>query len=220
MESIYSWGGGGIPFQDYDKELAKKLSTIIAQDHKDLIIGISRGHFHTPSPNANSISKAYDYSWVIENYEIITKYLKPAKEYGNGGISQVYAGSVNYDCTQHYSLFKQLFANKKLLLVCGDKVFANVKYDIFEDSDVKYIYGPTKHAYSDIERLRQELNSKAKDETLLFAIGPAGKVLAYEMFLKGYRVLDIGHIIKDYDTYMRGTNMTEEAIKEFYAPDE
>ena len=98
-------------------------------------------------------------------------------------------------------------------------MLSNIKYNILEDSDVEYIYGPTKHAYSDIDRLRLELNSKAKDETLLFAIGPAGKVLAYEMYLKGYRVLDIGHIIKDYDTYMCGTSMTEDAIKDFFAPD-
>lgn len=105
------------------------------------------------------------------------------------------------------------------MLICGDKVL-NVKYNILENSDVNYIYGPTLHAYNDIERLRIELKEKAKDETLLFAIGPAGKVLAYEMFLKGYRVLDIGHAIKDYDTYMRGINMTEENIKDFFAPDD
>lgn len=212
-------GGRGIPFQRYDKRLAEQLITIISQDNENLLIGIDRGYFHTPSPNASDVFKKYSYSWVIENYEIITKYLKPEKEYANARISQIYVGNINYDYKKYYDLFKQLLAKKKLLLICGDKVL-NVKYNILENSDVNYIYGPTLHAYNDIERLRIELKEKAKDETLLFAIGPAGKVLAYEMFLKGYRVLDIGHAIKDYDTYMRGINMTEENIKDFFAPDD
>lgn len=202
--------------------MANKLSEIILYNHNDLLIGLSGGHFHSPSPDANNIAKEYDYSWVVENYELIMKHTIPSKEYACGGISQLYAWNSdnNDDFKQHYAMFKQIFANKKLVLVCGDKVFSNIKFNILEEAQVEYIYGPTKHAYNSIDRLRKELGDKVSgDETLLFALGPAGKVLAYEMFLKGFRVLDIGHAIKDYDSYMRGIHMTDEAIKDFFAPD-
>ncbi|TLD99515.1 GT-D fold domain-containing glycosyltransferase [Helicobacter trogontum] len=216
-------GGGGIPFQEYNKELANKLSEIILSHHDNLLIGLSGGHFHSPLPGANNIALEYDYSWVVENYDLIMKYTIPAKEYACGGISQVYAWKSNDNgiLKQHYAMFKQIFANKKLVLICGDKILANIKFNILGGSQVEYIYGPTKHAYNSIDRLRKELDNKVSgDETLLFALGPAGKVLAYEMFLRGFRVLDIGHTIKDYDTYMRGVEMTDEAVKDFFAPDE
>ncbi|MDD7296890.1 GT-D fold domain-containing glycosyltransferase [Helicobacter bilis] len=215
--------GGGIPFQEYNKELADKLSEIILSDYDNLLIGLSGGHFHSPSPDANNIALEYDYSWVVENYNLIMKRTIPGKEYACSGISQVYAWDSNRkeETQKHYDMFKQIFSNKKIMLVCGDKILVNIKFNILEGSQVEYIYGPTKHAYRDIDRLRKELDDKVSgDEVLLFALGPAGKVLAYEMFLKGFRVLDIGHTIKDYDTYMRGVEMTDETIKDFFAPDE
>ncbi|WP_104746621.1 GT-D fold domain-containing glycosyltransferase [Helicobacter bilis] len=216
-------GGGGIPFQEYNKELADKLSEIILSDYDNLLIGLGEELFHSPSPDSSPTTHEFLYSWVVENYDIIMKYAKFGKEYANTAISQLYPWKpgCKEEIEMHYNMFKQIFSNKKLVLVCGDRVIANTKFNILEEFQVEYIYGPTKHAYGDIDRLRKELNDKVSgDEVLLFALGPAGKVLAYEMFLKGFRVLDIGHTIKDYDTYMRGVEMTDETIKDFFAPDE
>lgn len=52
------------------------------------------------------------------------------------------------------------------------------------------------------------------DKILVFALGPAGKAIVYELWQSGYRVLDLGHIIKDYDTYMRKSDLAH-----FYEPD-
>ena len=37
---------------------------------------------------------------------------------------------------------------------------------------------------------------------ILISLGPAGKVLAYDLFKRGYHVLDIGHIDNDYEWYL------------------
>ena len=69
------------------------------------------------------------------------------------------------------------------------------------------------------EELKNKLLKLSQDQILIFAIGPAGKVLAYECFKNGYRVLDLGHVIKDYDTYKKNNLMDEKEIIKFFSPD-
>lgn len=206
--------GGGIPFQKYDRDLGEKLRTIIMSNHNNLMLGIGYEYFHTPIHCRKSV-RDFVYTWGVDNYDIIIKYVQRLKEYGSTSISQVYAAYERYDFEQYYMMFKQLILSKKIVIVCGDRVFANIEHNILDGANVQYIYGPAKDAYGELEQLRQEICKRDKDELLLFALGPAGKVLAYEMFLKGYRVLDVGHIFKDYDFYMRGLVVTED----FFAPD-
>ncbi|WP_104721365.1 GT-D fold domain-containing glycosyltransferase [Helicobacter mesocricetorum] len=211
--------GGSIGFQKYDANLARALETIITSEDENLLIGLGYNYFRMPPDNARS--PWFKYTWVMKNYPIIKKYLIPNKEYGATELSQIYAGYKDYDFKAHYAGLKKLFADKKILLVCGDKVLANVQYNLFEEAqEIATIYGATKHAYESIGVLKEEILKFPKDWVLVFALGPAGKVLGYEMFKLGYRVLDIGHSIKDYDAYKRKLRMDREEISKFFAPDE
>ncbi|MCX2716494.1 GT-D fold domain-containing glycosyltransferase [Helicobacter sp. MIT 21-1697] len=211
--------GGSIGFQKYDKNLAQTLQEIITSQDENLLIGLGYSLFHAPTENSRS--PWFRYTWVAENYHIIKKYLVPHKVYGATDISQVYAGYKEYDFERHYALLKQLFIGKKILVICGDKVLANAQYSIFEEcKDIAYLYGATKHAYEGIGTLRRQILNFSKDYVLLFALGPAGKALGYEMFKLGYRVLDIGHSIKDYDAYKRRMQMDKKGVAQFFAPDE
>lgn len=210
--------GRDIPFQKYDKNLAKTLQEAITSQDENLLVGLGYIYFHFCS---NVYVPEFRYTWLVENYHIIKKYLVPHKVYGATDVSQVYAGHKEYDFERHYALLKQLFVDKKILVICGDKVLANVQYSIFEEcKDITYLYGATKHAYEGIDILREQILKFSKDYVLLFALGPAGKALGYEMFKLGYRVLDIGHSIKDYDTYKRKVKMDRKQVAQFFAPDE
>lgn len=185
----------------------------------EYIIGLGYGYFHIPTKQWRS--PWFKYTWVVKNYPIIKKYLIPNKEYGSTDISQIYAGYKDYDFEKHYAILKALFTDKKILLICGDKVLANVEHNLFAQAqEMSIIYGATKHAYAEISTLKEEILKFNKDWLLIFALGPAGKVLGYEMFKLGYRVLDIGHSIKDYDAYKHGVKMDKEGVSKFFAPDE
>ena len=54
---------------------------------------------------------------------------------------------------------------------------------------------------------------------MLFALGPCGKVLAYTMLQQGYRVIDIGHAIQDYNAYKNRVVMDSAGIAQFFDPD-
>ena len=49
--------------------------------------------------------------------------------------------------------------------------------------------------------------SASTQKLILISLGPAGKVLAYDLWEKGYHVLDVGHIDSDYEWFIH--NATE-----------
>jgi hypothetical protein len=63
--------------------------------------------------------------------------------------------------------------------------------------------GPAENAYARLADIRQEALKISKDKLILLALGPAAKVLAYDLFMAGYRVIDIGHVDMEYEMYVR-----------------
>ena len=55
-----------------------------------------------------------------------------------------------------------------------------------------------------------------KNNLVIVILGPTAKVLAYDLHLLGYRVLDLGHIAKDYDLVMQNMQRTEKSIVNFF----
>ena len=118
-------------------------------------------------------------------------------------------------------MFRQVWENKKVLLVCGDRVISGLKHNILDNaSEIKTIFGPTIDAYSEYDDLLSAIiENTSKDWLIIFALGPAGKALAYELYKKGYRVLDLGHTFKDYDTYKSNIKMDKKEVMKFMSPD-
>nr|WP_241993677.1 GT-D fold domain-containing glycosyltransferase [Helicobacter sp. MIT 05-5293] len=209
--------GEDIGFQKYNENLARNLQEIIVSNDENLLIGIGNLWFSVPDKNFRAGS--YKYTWALGEYANITRYLTKGKIYGSTNVSQVYAAYKEYDFERHFKMLRQIFENKKVVLVCGDRVLKNIQYNLFESYEIEMIFGPTRDAYNALDELKTECLKKSKDCILIFALGPAGKALAYEMFKKGYRVLDLGHAIKDYDAYKRNIPMTNEEMVKFFAPD-
>ena len=141
----------------------------------------------------------------------MAKYYNYDRIYYSTHISQMHPEYANYDFETHYNNFKRVWHNKKITIVTGDRVYNNIQYNIFENaSEISYIFGPTENAFDKYNELREQLQNVTKDNILIFALGPAGKVLAYDMYKLGYRVLDLGHLIKDYDFYKKSKSMTSD----------
>lgn len=208
-----------IPFQKYSYSLSQKLQEILKSEHENLLIAIPYEYYNSPK-FLRPLVKEFMYTWVPKWFKKIEKYLNFNKCYYSTSLSQVYAMYETYDYLSHFRDIKKIWKDKNITVITGDRVLSKINHNVFESAKtVDYIYGPTKHAYQDIEILREKLSNINKNTNLVFAIGPAGKVLAYEMFLKGYRVLDIGHIIKDYDAFMSYKEMTNKNINDFFQPD-
>ena len=212
--------GNSIPFQNYDENLSKSLREIFYDNsNSELLSGAPYEFFHN-AENLRFFNQDYMYNYMIDNMNNLLKFYNFDKEYYSTTISQIYPLYENYDFEKHYSMLKSLFKDKKITLITGNRVLNNLEFNVLEEAtSVNYIYGPTKHAYSEINSLREEVSKVEKDNILVFAIGPCGKVLGCEMFKQGYRVLDIGHSIKDYDTYKKSVTMDKNEVRKFFKPD-
>lgn len=203
--------GRRICFQDYNPNLAKALREIFEEPSEDLLIGIPEPYYAYPL-ELRDHSKRFIFKWFPVWHKIIEKYCKGNRTYYSTQISQVFPEYKTYDYEEHYSKLKSIWDSKRIAIITGDRVFNPIEYNIFENArDITYIYGPTVNAFDEYENIKEKIiDSVPKDTTLVFALGPTGKIIAYDLFKKGYRVLDLGHVIKDYDFYKKSSAMTKE----------
>lgn len=69
---------------------------------------------------------------------------------------------------------------------------------------IRRILCPTFNAYTKYDEILASSRKVDKNCLILIILGPAGKVLAYDLALEGYQVVDIGQIDMDYDWYRAG----------------
>ena len=74
--------------------------------------------------------------------------------------------------------------------------------------------------YDEVIDKYDELLEKAKkismDSLIILILGPTAKILAYDLHNLGYRVLDLGHIAKDYDLVMKNAQRTAASLINFF----
>jgi glycosyltransferase family protein len=82
-------------------------------------------------------------------------------------------------------------------LGCNNNLFKNVK-------TIRRILCPAKNAYRKYNDILSEILKQDKDKVILLSLGPTAKLLAFDLYKKGYRVLDIGHIDIEYEWFLAG----------------
>jgi len=113
-----------------------------------------------------------------------------------------------------------LFEDKEVILFVGEGVLDKHQYDIFERArEVVYEKGPSKDSFSEFDELLDRAMKYSKDDLLCFILGPTSKALAYELSLRGYCAWDIGHLAKDYNSFMLKEERSTANLQKFYAPD-
>lgn len=207
------------PFQEHDDDLANGLKNIFIENNENLLVGINR-NYYLPGYVRN-YSKfyrrhAYDYRQYYKNL------VRENVTYIDATLTGFQFGThENRDTIKRYEKWLKAFSNKDLLVVCGDGVLNNLKYDVFEKArNKRYIYAPSRHAWRVHEKIIKEIKEKALPNTIIvFILGMAGKVIAAELSKCGFICWDVGHLAKYYDAYKKGIEDTEENIRKFYAPD-
>ncbi|MBE7710884.1 MAG: DUF1792 domain-containing protein [Cyanobacteria bacterium SIG31] len=206
--------GEDLCFQEYNKQLAEMLKQIFYTDIPQLLIGTVWLYYGYKKDLRYSVYK-YILKFLKEKHNKSLKYYNYNKTYWSSFISIPFSQYEKYPYEEHYTEIRQIWDSKEITVITGDRVYENIKYNIFDNAkEINYIYGPTTNAYSQYEELKQKILNIPQNNILIFALGPCGKALAFEAFSKGYRVLDLGHIIKDFDAYNKAINMTEYEVRE------
>ena len=212
-----------IPSQKASKLLAEKLKKVLQDSNKELIIGIQ--------PICESLMKSSESSKnftrrIVSKYKpYFSRFLKENYDYYNVGFTMpyMYTGAdgnrTEYLCN-YYDKFRELWNNKDIIIVCGERVFKNIKYNIYDNAkSIEYIYGPTNNAFVDYDKILNSILEKDKNKLVILILGATATVLAHDLSKKGFRALDLGHLGKDYDAFRKKLTADSNAIKNFYKPE-
>ncbi len=104
-----------------------------------------------------------------------------------------------------FTKVKEVWRNKDVVIVEGASTHNGVENDLFDTAKtVKRIICPSKNAYTKFEEIRNACFGQSKDVLFLVSLGPAAKQLVRDLYLNGYRAIDIGQLDYEYRLYLRG----------------
>lgn len=194
--------GKSIKFQDYNPELANKLSQILKlESNNKLLIAIPE-IFNS----LDIFTKDEKEFWAIS-------LLKTSKDwfsycdgyYYNAFLSRPYLRYKDKSNSEYiFNKIKSIYKNKKVILIEGEFSRLGVGNDLFDSvKSIKRILCPNKNAYSSYNKILDVVCQQNKDNLILISLGPTAKILVYELYKKGYQAIDLGHIDLEYEWFLR-----------------
>ncbi|MEG9284067.1 MULTISPECIES: SP_1767 family glycosyltransferase [Aerococcus] len=196
--------GHSIAYQDYDPVLANELQTIISyQSNPNMLVCLS--DVFENLDRYNDYAKQF---WKnhINTYRDAYQNLCQAEWYGNTFISRPYIDLVDKEKSANYfTLIKQLWKDRDLLIVEGKNSRSGVGNDLFDNAgSIQRIICPPKNAFSSYQSIKETIEKYAKDRLVLLMLGPTAKVLAFHFKDSDIQAIDIGHIDSEYEWFKMG----------------
>lgn len=192
-------------FQKADPQLITRLKEILKSNIKGLLIcvpglfGSLEGYARDAYRFALHHQFHYRHMWL--------EFLSPSQVYGDTLITRPYLAYKQELRENSGEVFKKIFSiwqGRDVVLIEGEKSRLGVGNNMFQAAkSVSRILCPPENAYSKYAQILEATTKVKKENLILLSLGPAAKVLAYDLFLAGYRVIDIGHIDMEYEMYLR-----------------
>ena len=195
--------GKNIYFQAASPEISAGLKRIIQYEHEGLMVTLpdifDSLEIYIPS------SRAFWKDHLLFFRRVYYRYCNPQKYYYNTSVSRCYLTLADQsESGKWFEKFRQVFRDKRLVLVEGSTAHNGVGNNLFSEAAcVQRIVCPPRNAYAVRDRILEECLKFERDRLFLFALGVTAKALVEEMFLKGYRVIDIGNLDMEYEWYLR-----------------
>lgn len=206
--------GHSIPFQDWNEELANRLKQILHSDD-DILIGINYDYWNVNN-ELYKVSLKFMNTYAAKNLQKVTNLLKKNKIYYRSDFTSIYASTPNYNFKKYFEDIQKIWQDKDVIIVCGKDVFSKLQYNYFENAkSINYIYAPAKNAFLEYNNILKRCKKINKNKLIISILGPTATVLSYDLMRLGYQALDLGHIAKDYDYFMKKTKVTKKNIFEY-----
>lgn len=193
-----------IPFQNHSQELANKLLAILQTNEKGLLICVP-GFFGKMTIFVKE-AFLFNLHHLFKHGHVWERILSPTQRYGNTFVGRAFIYLKDRSRSRIiFNKVRSLWEGKDIVMIEGEKSKNGLGNDLFSNAkSVTRIACPNKNAFESYKTIRDEALKMSKDKLILLALGPAAKVLAYELFHEGYRVIDIGHLDMEYEMFVRG----------------
>ncbi len=207
-----------LAFQKKNAELATKLKEIITSNHSGLLICVP-GIFGKLNHFAKH-SYWFSLHHLFKHGETWEKLLSKEYTYGDAFITRPYLTYSEAYRAKSGIIFDKLFSiwkDKEVVLIEGDKSRLGVGNNMFDQvQSIGRILCPAENAYDRYDEIKKEALKIDKNKLVLLSLGPTAKVLAYDLFLLGYRVIDIGHIDMEYEMFLRKASKLEKVSYKYF----
>lgn len=198
--------------QQGSSELAKRLVQVLESDEDKLLVAVVNGfgsmnYLHRDSQNfwkKHFLKYRKDYN----------KYCYPGKTYYNALISRCYYPMQDRSkCSEWFGRIKCVWKDKKVVIVEGEKTHNGVENDLFSKAlEIKRILCPAQNAFEVYEKILKACLNFDREYLFLLSLGATAKPLVYDLFIEGYRVIDIGNLDLEYEWY-RNQEQRKTAVK-------
>lgn len=192
-------------FQKYDNELSGNLRKIINSDNSKILIAIANNYGNLEQYTHMTADGIREY--MNEEVRLFHQtMLRKDKVYYDAYMFKTYMPYKNKEETEkRVELVKRIWDNKDIIIIEGRETRTGVGNDLFDNvKTIKRLLAPTQNAYSIYNKILSEAIKLNKEALILTVLGPAGKILTYDMVQAGYQVVDIGQIDMDYEWYKAG----------------
>jgi glycosyltransferase family protein len=195
-----------LAFQKYNKHLASRLKFILQTNKNGLLICIPG--MWGEMRNFNKETFLFLIHHLFKHGHVWNSLLSHNQIYGDTFITRPY---LLFKDTSHSGIvFKKimsLWGGEDVILIEGEKSRLGVGNDLFSNvKSLQRILCPAENAFLRYDKIKQETLKINRDKLILISLGPTAKILAYDLFLAGYHVLDIGHIDMEYEMFLRKEN--------------
>ncbi|VSV28461.1 Glycosyl transferase [Streptococcus pneumoniae] len=196
--------GHGIPYQDYDENLAEQLRSMIQlESSPELLVCLSDVFEGLERYNPEAVNFWQEH---LEHYKEAYHRFCTASFYGSTFISRPYMDLKDKTASvAHFEKLKQLWDERDILIVEGENSRSGVGNDLFDNArSVERIICPSRNAYGKVQVIQEAVEKYADGKLVFLMLGPTAKVLAYHLSQKGIQAIDLGHVDSEYEWFKMG----------------
>lgn len=206
-------------FQRADARLQQRMREVLHSDDDNVMLALTGWLWY------KRMSERFDWQWFLEHYsrlrEEAERRLRKGKVYYSAEVSMPYRE--NYRQTYEgggHAQWRTLWEGRDVVVICGDRVFKKLQYNVFDNArSIEYIHTPTRDAFDEYDAILARALQVEKHKLVCLMVGPTAKVLGLDMARRGYRVLDVGHLAKDYDCLKRKLHSSTPEMQSYFAAD-
>ncbi len=198
--------GESIFYQDYNKELALRLKSIILSGNYDNTLICLPDVFEGLSRYNEYARITYKRRFFPQNASFLKQIEKTGNWYGSTFISRPYIDLVDKsESPGYFEKLRKIWDQRDILIVEGKYSRSGVGNDLFNNAkSIMRIVCPAKNSYEKIDQIESAIRNHAQNRLILLMLGPTAKVVVDDLQDLNNQKIDIGHLDSEYEWFKMG----------------
>lgn len=198
--------GKSLKLQTVSPELTEGLKRILGYEHEGLLVTV-QGIFDGVEMY-HKRSRQFWKDHLLFCRKIYKRYCREDRTYGDTAVTRCYyAFEDKSRCKEWFEKFKAVWKDRNVVVVEGARSHNGVGNDLLKTAaHVERIICPPKDAFASYAQIMEACKAYPPGTMFLLSLGVTAKFLAEDLFLSGYRAIDIGNLDMEYEWFLQGAD--------------